>query len=208
MVKIVEINRVKWKTNWKRIVIDSGEFFDVDDETVLKFNLEVDKKLSDSDIEVIKNNAEKIRGKETAFNYLTYSFRTEKEIRTRLYQKGISSENIEEIVSDLKRLKLINDLESAKYLIEKFIKKGYGRIYIRNELKTKGIKEEIIKDIVPEFYDENIEKEIAVELMKKRRKGKGKGKILNLNEKKKIADFLYRRGFNWEIINEVLDLEA
>lgn len=206
MVKIVEINRVKWKTNWKRIVVDTGEFFDVDDETFLKFNLETEKELSDSEIKVIKKSAEKIRGKETAFNYLTYSFRTEKEVRTRLYQKGISRENIEDIITDLKRLKLIDDFESAKYLVEKFIKKGYGTIYIESELKTRGINENIIKNVVSECFNENSEKEIAVELMKKRKKTKGK--ITDLKEKRKMADYLYRRGFNWEIISEILDVDT
>ena len=206
MNKVVKIEHVKWKKNWRRIILDSGEFFDADQETVFKADLEEGKELSENEIKEIKDCAEIIRGKEAAYNYLTYSFRTEKEIYQKLLQKGISKKNLESILNDLKRLKLVNDEEAAKFIIEKLKIKGHGRIFISSELRKKGIKQELIAKLLPELYRSDEEIEIAGNIFKKRLK-KGED-ATDIKVKKRQADYLYRKGFDWEIINKVLHVDS
>jgi len=205
LAKIVEINKVKGKPKWRRIILETGEYFDVDEESFIKFQLTTEKEINEKEIRQIEKHADKNRGKEIAFNYLTYSYRTEKEVNTKLSQKGVIKENRIKIIDDLKRLNLINDKEAAYYIVDKLINKGYGKIYIESELKKKGIQPENIRIIFKEVYSKEDELENAVKIFKK--KFKNKDDLTDLRIKKKYADFLYRRGFDWDIINEVLEIE-
>ena len=71
------------------------------------------------------------------------------------------------------------------------------------ELKKLGLTDSIIELAVEEAFRETTIFEVALEIAKK--------KISQTNNpdwlktKKRLADFLYRRGFNWDVTREVLE---
>ncbi len=144
-----------------------------------------------------------IKGKNSALKILEKSFKTEKEMYDKLLQKEYDIKTINRIMEFLKSYSFINDDKYVElYIKEKIKVQGKGKI--RYSLLNKGIDEEKIN-----FYLNNIsseeERDIAYKL------GEKKYKILCKSEnsipklKKKLGDYLLRNGYNFEVVNEVLN---
>lgn len=78
-----------------------------------------------------------------------------------------------------------------------------GRWLLRKELEQKGILQKDITKACEEAYRESSEKEIARTLARK--KSKSLGSLESPVVKKRITDFLVRRGFHWDLINEIFE---
>ncbi len=140
-----------------------------------------------------------------SFKFLSYRPRSEKEVRDYLIKKKADDLTIEKIIKRLKEQNFLNDLDFAKWWIEQRTKfKPRAERIIKLELTRKGISKELIDNVL---QDEEIEKETDLDKAKKI----AKKKILrykNDEPKKqyeKLARFLASRGFDWDIIKEVVD---
>ena len=71
----------------------------------------------------------------------------------------------------------------------------------KNNFRNKG--EEDATD--EQNYGEESEYEVATQLLRKKL---GKADLSQSSIKKKVTDFLFRRGFDWELIWEVVNEEA
>jgi len=116
-------------------------------------------------------------------------------------QKGYDSEIIDGTIGWLEEYSLINDEEFAKeYIVSKSKKYGSNRIKI--ELSRKGLDEEVINDIINEEIDYDSEYATALECAKKKvkaYKGEQRDAIY-----RKLAAYLQRRGFSYDIISRIL----
>ena len=130
--------------------------------------------------------------------------RSRKELFDRLLKDGFPALAIEKVLADLERVKLIDDLEFALiFSRSQVVTRPCGEILLRRELALKGVTEEYINAGISEAYKEKSQKEIAVTLARKKKKTSQ-----NMDErkaKKRVADFLARRGFKWDIVNDIID---
>jgi SOS response regulatory protein OraA/RecX len=82
-------------------------------------------------------------------------------------------------------------------------RKPSGKFKLENELKKKGLPEELIYNSIRNIYNEFDLFELAVIAAKKHQKK------INYKPKSKQKDlvisFLKRRGFRWETISQVID---
>ena len=77
------------------------------------------------------------------------------------------------------------------------------RLYIKSKLYQKGVPKTISEEAVEtELVDYN-EAEAAMKIARK--KYKTVKDLPQLKAKKRIADFLRGRGFDWDIVNQALD---
>lgn len=139
-----------------------------------------------------------------AYRLLAIRERTEKEIKTRLNEKGYEKGCIEEVVQYLKDKKLLDDDRFAKEWIKKrSIFSPKGAFAIRDELLKKGIEENIIDSA---FKDEKVGyNEYAVcKALADKRIGSLK-KLKKIEQKKSIYGYLARRGFSFDVINDIID---
>jgi len=201
--EITKIESQKKNPKRKSIFLD-GEFsFGIDDETFYRFGLKEGDILTKERIDEIKDSEKKRKAKQFTFNFLSFRARTEKEIRDRLKKKGFSKKITDEVISDLKRLDLVNDYQFAlSWIKDRLDHKPRGEKLLRIELYRFGIKKELIEKALEEVYPKKNEKEIAKGLIEKRKK-----RYENLEErlaKKRMADYLLRRGFSYEVVKEVL----
>ncbi|RKY87718.1 hypothetical protein DRQ09_03995, partial [candidate division KSB1 bacterium] len=96
-----------------------------------------------------------------------------------------------------------NDREFARRFVNNFMnKKPSGRKLVSFELRKRGISEQIIEEELDSFFSKIDEKELAYRALKKKLKSLTNFSING--RKKKVSDFLFRRGFSWEIIDEVI----
>lgn len=101
--------------------------------------------------------------KEKIYNFCTYQERTQKEVRFKLFEYGLSSDEIEGIIADLITDNFINEERFAKtYAGGKFRIKKWGRMKIYAALKFRGISEycmrEAISSIDEEDYHDSLSK--------------------------------------------------
>jgi regulatory protein len=186
------------------IYLENEFGFGLHQDVVFQFGLKKGDSLTENQIEEILYSEEKKKAKERAINFLSYRDRSEKEMRTKLKQVGFEDNIIDLVVEDLKRIKLIDDKKFAlTFARNKLITRPMGEFLIRQELVQKGISKDFIKQTVEEIYEKDDQLSIALELAHKRKK-----LVANLDElkaKKRVSDFLLRRGFNWEIVSQVIE---
>jgi len=120
---------------------------------------------------------------------------TEKEIRDKLLKKSQNGEEINEVIEYLKEKRFIDDIRYAQNYLYFRLKRGYGKRRVVHELLNKGIGEDLIESVMTS-EDESAEEVF----LKKLTLLKGKK-----NKRKRLFDFMYRRGFDSDKIVELLN---
>jgi regulatory protein len=205
LAKISDILPQKRKGRYN-IFLD-GEFaFGADKETIYTFGLRKNDELAENKINEIKDYDEFNFGKKTAFSFLNYKPRTEKEIRKKLKEKQISETIIIKILALLKDLKYLDDSQYAKmYIEEKLAHNPKGKRLIAMKLAEKGINKEVINNVIDSQYNEDKEIKKAKELLTKYLK-KVRAKS-DLDKKQKCYRYLLSRGFDYEVVKSACKIE-
>jgi len=144
------------------------------------------------------------RARNNAYCLLRSRPRSEFEVRQRLKAKGYGSEIVEAIVCELARVGQIDDAKFARLWIESRMHANpAGDVVLRHELKEKGVSDTVIEAALAEKaanYDEyKVAFSIAAEKFPRLAK-LDKRKAL-----KRLYDFLYRRGFAYDVVQRVID---
>lgn len=201
---ITQITKQKKDRKRYNIYLD-GEFYcGLYDDTILKFSLAKGDEISEKKINEIINFDEYIYGKKLAFDSLSYRVRTTSEIKKKLKEKKISAESTEKVIAHLNELGLLNDEEFAKQLVaEKIKRKPVGKRVLKQKLFEKGISKELSDDVLEKAFNEIDENELAEQSLNKYFP---KIEHLERNEKKKKAfEHLVRKGFDFDVIKEVIN---
>ena len=140
---------------------------------------------------------------EISLNFLSYKLRTEKEITTKLKSKKFSIEIIDEVITKLKNLDLLDDYNYAKIFInDKINLTNYSKRRIINDLYQKGIDKRIYEDYLENVFGYNMELDKATQIVETKIniwKEKHEGYDL----KNKIVTFLLQKGFSYDIAKQV-----
>lgn len=143
--------------------------------------------------------------KSVALNYISYKPRTKYEVRRRLEREEYPENLIEDVIAYLESLEYLDDHSYARlFAEERFSSKGYGPYRVRQDLRKRGVKSDIIDQALGEVFDRVSVKEEALRQAKKR------WPRLSYEEdprkrKKKLSDFLARRGYPFEVIRGVIE---
>lgn len=201
--KITKIEVQKKRKERVSVFLEGEYAFGLNGEVALKFGLKEGDRITQKEIDEILLQEEKKAAKNRALRFLAYRARSEKEVVDKLAEIGYDEKIITWVVSELKRLGFVNDEEFVRsFCNSKMTYKPMGERLLRQQLREKGINEEIIEKALEETYSEKNQVEIAKSLAERR---KQQYKDLDWRKRRKrIADFLFRRGFNWEVIEEVL----
>lgn len=204
----MKITDYKTQKNDKRIsvFIDEQYMFSVTNDNFILNNLYIGKELSKDEIINIEQEDEK----ERAFSYILYQLgfgaKTEKELIRKMNTQNYSQDSQDFALNKAKEYRYVNDEEYCENFIEQHKNlSGWGEQKIISNLLTKGISKELIKTKIEEFYsyDEifNNAYKCAIkkyEILKNKEMDKYK-------LKQKLYMFLSGRGYNYEIISEVLE---
>lgn len=127
--------------------------------------------------------------------------RSERELRDRLFKKGFDSATIHSVIASLKEKNIIDDFKFAKLWVESRMHiNPKGDMLLQKELREKGIAFSIIEKVLSEKKEkeDSVAKTLARERLERLKK------LPKEKVKKKIFDFLARRGFDFDIIEEVI----
>lgn len=183
--------------NYLRLIFDDGKRLKAPAFKVVELGLNIGADVSPEDFLALENAQSLASCKERAVRILTASGLSKKELQKRLVQKGESEEDVEEAISWLEDLHLIDDLETAKQLVRSAALRGYGRTRAKNILYEKGIGKEFWEEALEELP----EMDGAIDTFLRR---KLEGKPLDDKLIKKTVDALLRRGHSYHDIQEGL----
>ncbi|HDI52003.1 hypothetical protein DRQ12_01780 [candidate division KSB1 bacterium] len=181
-----------------------GEFaFGVDRSVALGWHLQEGKELSSEEIEQIQVAEERRKAKERAFRWLAYRNRSRKELEDKLKRAGFTPATCVWVLEELERLRLIDDQAFAEsFARDRILRHPVGKRQLGYELSQKGINADLITATLEKVYSEEDEISLARKLAKK--KFDAQRNQPPEKAKKRVADFLLRRGFDWDTISTVL----
>lgn len=137
-----------------------------------------------------------------AFLLLKYRLRSEKELRTRLKQKGYTEELATQTVNFLKDREFIDDRVFARGWVSSRLKRPLGKRRIKLELAQKGVAPDVVGEVLGWATQDYSESQTVAQLAKKRF-SKLKG-IEPLKAKARVYGYLIRRGFAPDLVGEAM----
>ncbi len=162
--------------------------------------LRVGQQLSEADIEELKSRELFEKVKQNALGLVSLRPRSEYEVRSHLRRKSYEEGAVDHAVAYLERFDLLNDVAFANYWVEqRETFRPRSRFALSQELRQKGISRDVIEAALEEV-DEMAGARRAAE--KKTHRWAG---LPEHEYKKKMAGFLQRRGYSYEVIKEVLE---
>ena len=181
------------------VFIDGEYAFALPMQDILYFKLKEGREVPEETVEYIQNSLIYIKAQDTALHYIGYKMRTVKEIRIKLAEKEFSEEVIEKVITFLEKYGYADDREYCrKYIREKLRMKPKSGYALKIELKQRGISSRIIDEVMAQT--EVDEEGDAFRWLE--RKSRGIWPPQDDKQKKKLYDFLLRKGYSYDIIGE------
>lgn len=184
------------------IFINDTFAFGVDEEVLLKFNLTKGFHITKELQEEIESEESYYKVYQRTLNYLTYSLRSEKQIRDYL-KKHDAEQYSDRMVEHFKKLKLLDDLNYAESYVRTMANVNQkGPRNVEMDLKQRGISDSKIMTALEEYpYEQELEN--ARILAEKRwRRTKKDSRVEAIQ---KVKQYLVGKGYSFEVADEVID---
>lgn len=138
--------------------------------------------------------------------FCAYQDRCHQDARKRLAELGVYGDRAEQIITDLIGEKYLDEERFARsYARGKFRMKKWGRNRIKRELKQRRISDYCLRKAMTEIDEEEYRRVLGEEI--KRRDAAEKKAHHPWLRRRKLADYLVKRGFEpplvWEIMDEL-----
>jgi regulatory protein len=160
--------------------------------------LKVGQVISDEKIAELKAADDREVTLQRTLNFLNYRARSVTEVRRYLEGRRCSEETIAYVLERLQNNGLLNDESFAGAWVENRTEfRPRSKRALRMELRQKGIADETIENAIAGVDEEELAYQAGL-------KQSGKWKDLDWQDfRKKLYEFLLRRGFNYDVISEV-----
>lgn len=199
-MKITDIKPQK-RNERLNIYIDGKFAFGLSEELKFKYDLHIDKEISQDYIDQVLKAEEQNKVLNNAFSILSYGQNSEKEIYTKLMRKGYEEEDVQKAIEFCVEKDFLNDrLYAENFIRDRVNLKKHGSKRIQYDLISKGISKDIIDEVLDLSYEEEYER--ALDLATKRiktYKNDDRNAIY-----RKLGGFLQRRGYSYDIVSKIL----
>ncbi|MCX7908436.1 MAG: recombination regulator RecX [Ignavibacteria bacterium] len=200
-IKSIKINK---NNNSSIIELDTGQKYVISIDLVVRNKLNKGTKIEKSLLEKILEEQRIIDAKNIALNLISYRARTSFQIEEKLQQKGYTKQEIQKVIQFLKEFSYLDDKSFVRNYINFALgQKKRSRAQIIQELYRKGISKEDAEEVFKEIEIENKELENAYFLGLK--KYKQLSKQNKPNPINRLAQYLYTKGFAWDVIQKACD---
>jgi regulatory protein len=131
--------------------------------------------------------------KQAAYQILSRREHSRQELTRKLLDKDYQAEEVSDLVTRLEENDIQSDYRFADMIFRSRVNKGYGWLYIKQELRHKGVNDEIINELTKNHeIDWYLQAELAYN------KRFDLTNELNDKEKAKRVRFMQNRGFTLE----------
>ncbi len=146
---------------------------------------------------------ERKRALNSAYRSLARRAHSRYELQEKLERKKYSHNTIQAVLAELETQKFLDDRAFAMgFARDRLQRKQLGRDRVALELKVKGIAKELIEETLSPLYGEMDEQTLAKEALNKKLHTMKRSPTAS--DRRRLADFLRRRGFSYEAIRKAL----
>jgi regulatory protein len=199
MNKITGLRARKSREKRVNVFVDGQPALDLLAEVALKEGLKVGQELTESRLEALTHSDNCQRCLNAAMHYLSYRPRSEAEIRQRLLRRGFASDAAEKAIARLKEQGLVDDVAFARFWKEN--RESFSprsRRLTGLELRRKGLSGDAIEAVIGEIDETDSAYRAA-------RAKAGHLPLFDYNLfRRRLGDYLKRRGFDYEVIRETV----
>lgn len=137
-----------------------------------------------------------------ARHFCGYQERCHQEVKNKLFSFGLNRQEVDNLIATLIEEDYLNEERFAiQFAGGKFRMKGWGRSRIKNELQQRQVSEYCIKKAMKEI-PETVYRETIEKMARNRWETlKGEDKLSRL---RKTQDHLLYKGYEWDLIKEVM----
>ena len=200
MSRITDLRTGKGREKRINIYLDGRFAFSLGAEVAAKENLQVGQDLSVDQIESLTGGDQLQRCLEAAYRYLGYRPRSESELRERMQRRGFVAETVDAAITRLKEQHLLDDEAFAQFWRENRESFGPRSQWLTGlELKRMGVMNGVIEQAVAGMDDE--ENAYRAALQKTRHWTPADYQSF----RRRLGDYLRRRGFKYEVINHTVE---
>lgn len=198
ITKIEPVTKTKY-----RIFIDEQFAFVLYKGELSRFRIKENCEVTDETIHIIKNDILVKRAKLRAMHLLNAMARTEAQLRQKLLQNGYPEDVVDVAISYVKSFGYINDEAYVSNFIETRYNKKSKR-EIKALLSQKGIDSELAERMLEISYEGHSDQDAIREIIEKKR---WNIEEMDIKEKQKAYAYLMRKGFKYEDVRSVLQVE-
>ncbi|MFZ0033560.1 MAG: regulatory protein RecX [Sedimentisphaerales bacterium] len=199
MSRITALKTSKHTEKKVNMFLDGKFAISVDTEVVVKKGLTIGQELSDDQIKGLAEDVSLARCLNTAYRFLSHRPRSEAEMKDRLHRHGFENSQIEIVINKLKEQNLLDDTVFAQFWKEnRQMFRPRSQRLTRVELKKKGVADEIIDEVTEKLDD--MESAYQAALSKAQHLPKQEYEVF----RRRLGDYLKRRGFGYAVINQTV----
>lgn len=156
--------------------------------------------LSEADVTRLMYGDAVVKAVDAAAHFLSFRPRSRAEVRANLTKKDYPAGVVDDAMERLEALGYIDDEAFARYWVEnRDTFKPRSPLALTAELRQKGVPDGVIRQVVDELdVDDAAYRAAQQKLARHRHSTEG-------DFKRKLGGFLQRRGFRYEVVNDVLN---
>ncbi len=194
----MKINSITYKNSASIVVVDEQEYL-IHNELIVTNHLKVDMDIENSVFKEIMEESDKKRCRDYLFSYLNKYLKTEKGYKEVLFAKKFSKKAVDFAINMALEYGYINDTTFCEHYLAKYAGKK-GEYLLKQELKIKGVSEDIIAEKLTSLVD-------PFEALKEKKEKFFRNKEFDTANKQKFIRSLLSKGFSYDDINKVIDYE-
>ncbi len=201
----MQVTRIESVTKTRfKVYVDEQFAFVLYKGELSRFKIQEGSELSQEIVDVIKNEVLAKRVKLRAMYLLNQMDRTEEQLRTKLKRDFYTDDLIEVAMTYVRSFGYIGDRNYAKRFVESKCNTK-SKAEIKMMLLQKGVSKDIVEETLDACYSGENECMAIQKILEKKRFSAEQATDL---EKKKIFEYLMRKGFHYDEIRQVIQLSS
>ena len=207
LIIAIQITSLKKKGRYFSLKATGDEtLYRIHPDTMFEFSLYEGKNFSEEEwIKLIDANNYAFAW-ESTLRMLSIRAHCEQDLKNKLRQKKHTSKTVNKVLETCKHLELIDDAKFAKAYIAELKENGSGLQMIKLKLSKKGVSRELIEEELENSFTKDDEM-IAAKIAFKKKLPALKREKEPRKRKEKLYRFMISKGFNYEIISNIMDSE-
>ena len=185
-----------------QLYLDGEEAVKLDREVFLRAGLRPGDQISDEELHQLILDSDARRAKEKALYLLEHRNHSKRELTEKIARTAASWEAAEAAAGQMEELGLVDDQAYARDRArEMFLRKRWGPLRVKQELRRKGIDGELIEELLEE-YRQRDEGGLVAENVRAVLETNSSGWREDENQRRRAFAALQRRGYSYEEIRE------
>ena len=184
-----------------QLFLDGEAAVKIDTEIFVRSGLKPGDELTDDELHRLIEASDARRAQEKALYLLEYRSHSKKELAEKIARTAASKEAAQAAADRMEELGLIDDEAYARELARVlFTRKRYGKIRVKQELRQKGIANELIEGLLAEYGDEDEALENLREILAR----KYPDWVGDERTRRRAFAGLQRLGYSYELIRRAM----